>query len=106
MASEDSSRHLDSMSCIDGSSCDAWPFLLIVRTGSVVTACAVAPDTRVFQHIASCTHQDHSCEGQSTGHEPVENLRTVIVPELPISLWGVDHIFFRRLQRRSPAYGL
>jgi len=49
-----------------------WPFLLIVRTGRIVTThiaapykqgvttIAVAPDTRVFQHIASCTVQDHS----------------------------------------------
>src|SRR4051794_24464811 len=56
-----------------------WPFLLIVRTGRIVTdhpdkpyeegvtGISVAPDTRVFQHLASCTHQDCSCEGQLPG---------------------------------------
>lgn len=45
--------------------------------------------------------------GATSGHDTrVHYLRTVIVPELPISLWGVDHIFIRRLQRRSSAYGL
>ncbi len=45
---------------------DTWPFLLIVRTGRIVTdhatsipeGCDTAeyqPDTRVFQHIANCT---------------------------------------------------
>ncbi len=45
---------------------DTWSFLLIVRTGRIVTdhatsipeGCDTAeyqPDTRVFQHIANCT---------------------------------------------------
>jgi hypothetical protein len=48
--------------CIIIDSLDAWRavsedpdqigFLLIVRTGSIVTAIAVRPDTRMFQHIA------------------------------------------------------
>ena len=56
-------------------------FLLIIRTGRIVTAHShtlwrgcdderVPPDARCFQHLASCTLQDHSCEGQFRGHEP------------------------------------
>ena len=48
--------------CIIIDSLDAWRavsedpdqigFLLIVRTGSIVTAITVRPDARMFQHIA------------------------------------------------------
>jgi hypothetical protein len=55
---------------------DAWPFLLIVRTDRIVTAHAhtlwrgvtgmdeYRSDTRVFQHIASCTAAHRCAEGQ------------------------------------------
>ncbi len=55
---------------------ESWPFLLIVRTGHVVTAhhtdtlvsvCdtkAVAPDTRSSQHLANCTHAIASVRGR------------------------------------------
>ena len=46
MASEDSRI---------GAGCTIWPFLLIVRTGRIVTSEEVPPDTRSFQHIAGCT---------------------------------------------------
>jgi len=40
----------------------------------------VPADTRGFQHLASCTHQDHSCEGQLPGaRSGLYYLRTVIV---------------------------
>src|SRR5262245_53181202 len=59
----------------DGPLLGAWPFLLIDRTGRIVTAhrhiipegCdneRVPPDARCFQHLASCTVRDCSRQGQ------------------------------------------
>ena len=55
-----------------------WPFLLIVRTGRIVTAHddhpkkgsrqeRVPPDSRSFQHLANCTRHHRWCEGQTQG---------------------------------------
>jgi hypothetical protein len=72
MASEDS----DGGHVIDERAPAVWsrrspdrrqPFLLIVRTVRVVTAEAVATDTRSFQHLAGCTARDHSRQGQRLG---------------------------------------
>ena len=58
LASEDSRSRLLS-----------WPFLLIVRTGRIVTeiSISVVPDSRGSQHMASSNPQDHSCGGQARG---------------------------------------
>jgi hypothetical protein len=55
--------------------CNTWPFLLIVRAGRIVTHALtlprgsdskwVAPDTRSFQQIASCTLRNYFREGQT-----------------------------------------
>jgi hypothetical protein len=63
----------------DGPLLDSWPFLLIVRTGRVVTSRvmtpakgfsqgSVPPDTRSFQQIASCTSTRRRVEGQRPVH--------------------------------------
>ena len=59
---------------------EPWPFLLIARTGRVVTGHArtllervgqpVPPDTRGFQHIADCTSARRRAEGQDLVHVP------------------------------------
>ena len=64
------------------------PFLLIVRTGRIVTAKrslaqelryaqlfdqrknAVPPDTRSFQHLANCTHTITDVRGRLRLHSP------------------------------------
>ena len=64
-----------------------WPFLLIVRTGHIFTSAtpykrgvtAVAPDTRGSQHIANCSHRDHSRDGQTQSTFWAFYLSTVIV---------------------------
>src|ERR687887_1238931 len=68
---------------------DAWPFLLIVRTGRIVTVHAVTLQRgrdrqyrqihRSFQHIADCTSTRRRVEGQHLGHVPGFYLSTVIV---------------------------
>src|SRR5262245_20440125 len=67
-----------------------WPFLLIDRTGRIVTAhrhripegCdseRVPPDARCFQHLASCTVRNYFRQGQPSAAHRGVNLRTVIV---------------------------
>jgi len=79
MASEDFTEKFAQRSTSDGSLSPQWPFLLIVRTGRFVTCHSapndgakqqVPPDTRGFQHIASCTIRDHSRKGQIPGTIP------------------------------------
>src|SRR6266511_4299996 len=67
---------------------DAWPFLLIVRTGRIVTVHfhtlydevrqTVPPDPRGFQHIADCTRHVAVSRG-SAWCTPGFYLSTVIV---------------------------
>jgi hypothetical protein len=46
---------------------EPWPFLLIARTGRIVTAWlhAVPPDARGFQHIADCTRRVAAPRGRT-----------------------------------------
>ena len=69
---------------------DPWPFLLIVRTGRILTLhrstllkrCdseGVPPDTRSFQQIASCTRRVAAPRGSPRARPRISYLRTVIV---------------------------
>lgn len=55
-------RKVSEVSC--GLSCGSHkPYLLIVRTGEIVTQCRVLPDTRVFQHMAPFNYSHESRVG-------------------------------------------
>src|SRR6266542_1263214 len=94
-----SSANLDGAAWVTENSCwtcqprrhplfDAWPFLLIVRTGRIVTVHfhtlydevrqTVPPDPRGFQHIADCTRHVAVSRG-SAWCTPGFYLSTVIV---------------------------
>ena len=68
MASEDSAKRTQHSRQLKNAS---RPFLLIVRTGRIVTASfrsRVPPDTRGFQHIASCTRHVAASRGNTLLH--------------------------------------
>ena len=79
---------------------NTWPFLLIARTGRIVTGHAttlrrgcdknsVPPDARGFQHLASCTRRVTASRGNTQARLGFIHLRTVIVH-------GSPHIAMRR----------
>ena len=67
MASEDSRRRVARRTLFDGSSLNAWPFLLIARTGRIVTVPEGTSTARYsgFPANSQLHSQDHSCEGQT-----------------------------------------